>query len=461
MEHKVLKRYPLGNKRFIWKQKDYILSTFAGFPQKESHEGEVDVVADRFAKVHKEAGFNLLECGWVHHEGAWALVDACENNGIDLLFQDMSLIGGMSFHYADRHCTREEIKAVVDKLKPKKHTIGYYVWDEPQSESQMAEARRQMDILQELDPEALHFTVAVPDYNADPERKIQLGTNTLCLGDTWENGRYVPYLEKFAEMMDPPVMSFDYYPVGNYFNVWPGHTYSYENQLDDSFMLLSMAANRKVAKDHNIPFWFYYQGCSLYQCTKREDFIFPMVRLFMYAGILYGAKGLQNYSTGTKSTRFINSDGTKGDFFEEQKQIHTEIKNLGNTLMALDSKLIIHSDDLLPDCEFTKPYFNSVDESKIFSGTLPKRCSIGEMEDEYGNIYAVIQNRDYEKTVEFKLELKDNFRVYEVSKEDGKQKVLCDSADKLSVKLAGGDAVLYRFQNATEEAFTIEYELAE
>ena len=460
MEDKVLKRYPIGNKRFIWKQKDFILSTFTGFPQNNSHEGEVEVVADRFAKVHKEAGFNLLECGWVPHEGAWAMVDACEKNEINLLFQDMSLIGGMSHNYVDRHCTREEIKAVVDKLKPKKYTIGYYVWDEPQSEKQLAEARRQMDILQELDPEALHFTVAVPDYNANADR-IKNPDGSLMLGDTWENGKYVPYLERFAEKMDPPVMSFDYYPVGNYFNVWPGHTYSFENQLDDSFMLLSMAANRKVAADKGIPFWFYYQGCSLYSCTKREDFIFPMVRCFMYAGILYGAKGLQNYSTGTKSTRFINSDGTKGDFFEEQKQIHAEIANLGNTLMALESKLIIHSDDLLPGCEFTKPYFNKVEESTIFAGTLPKRCSIGEMEDEYGNKYAVIQNRDYEKDVTFDLDLKDGFRVYEVSKVDGKQRVIADNVNAVSVKLAGGDAVLYRFQKASKEAFTIDYELAE
>jgi len=460
MEHKILKRYPIGNKRFIWKQKDYAISTFSGFPESGKQEGDIDVVADRFAKYHKEAHFNLMELGWVEHEGSWAAVEACEKNEIDLIFQDMSLIGGMSFHYQDRHCTREEIKAVVDKLKDKKHTIGYYVWDEPQSDSQMAEARRQMDILQELDPEALLFTVAVPDYNGDPERRKNPDGTTM-LGDTWENGKYAPYIARFAEKMDPPVMSFDYYPVGDYFNVWPGHKFSYENQLDDSFMLLTMCVSRDVAKKHNIPFWFYYQGYKLYKCTEEKDFIFPMVRCFMYAGVLYGAKGLQNYATGEKGNRFLNMDGTKGDFYEDQKKINFEIKNLGNTLMALDSKLIIHSDDLLPGCEYTKPYFNKVEESKIFAGTLPKRCSIGELEDEYGNTYAVILNRDFYKTAEFKLSLKDDFRVYEVSKADGKQRVIFDNVSELPLTLEPGDAVLYRFQKADEEAFTIEYELSE
>jgi len=461
MEHKVLKRYPLGNKRFNWKQKDYAISTFSGFPQSGAQEGDINEVADKYAKYHKEAHFNLMELGWVQHEGAWAAVEACEKNEINLIFQDLSMIGGMSFHYADRHCTREEIKEVVDKLKDKKYTIGYYVWDEPQSDAQMAEARRQMDILQELDPDALLFTVAVPDYNPDPDRRINLGTNTRLLGDTWENGRYAPYIERFAEKMDPPVMSFDYYPVGDYFNVWPGHKFSYENQLDDSFMLLTMCVSRDVAKKRNIPFWFYYQGYKLYKCTNEEDFIFPMVRCFMYSAVLYGAKGLQNYATGEKGNRFMNPDGSKGDFYEDQKKINFEIKNLGNTLMALDSKLIIHSDDLLPGCEYTKPYFNKVEESKIFSGTLPKRCSIGELEDEYGNSYAVILNRDFYKDAEFKLGLKDSFRVYEVSKEDGKQRVINDGANEITVKLNPGDAVLYRFQKASEEAFTIEYELSE
>lgn len=447
MNHKVLKRYPIGNKRFIWKQKDYVISTFSGFPQSGTQEGDINEVADKYAKHHKEAGFNMLELGWVEHEGSWAAVEACEKNEINLLFQDMSLMGGMSFHYVDRKVTREEIKAVVDKLKNKKYTIGYYVWDEPKLDDQLEEARRQMDILEELDPDALLFTVAVPDCNGSLY--------------TWEDGKYPYYLERFAEKMDPPVMTFDYYPIGDYFNVWPGHTYSKEMQLDDSFMYLSMAANRSVAKKHNIPFWFYYQGYKLYECTKEEDFIFPMVRCFMYSAILYGAKGLQNYATGEKGNRFLNPDGSKGDFFEDQKKVNFEVINLGNTLMALDSKLIIHSDDLLPGCEHTAPYFNKIEESEIFAAALPRRTSVGELCDEYGNRYAVILNRDFEKTAEITLPLKDDFRIYEVSKKDGKQRVLFDSTEELSITLEPGDAVLYRFQEAEEEAFTCEYELSE
>ena len=74
--------------------------------------------------------------------------------------------------------------------------------------------------------------------------------------------------------------------------------------------------------------------------------------MMMYAGALYGAKGLQSYTvTGTcffpkdgesyptKETTLLIT-GEKGEFFEEQKRIHNEFKTLGNTLMALTNRAV-------------------------------------------------------------------------------------------------------------------------
>jgi len=446
----VYNRYPLGNKRFAWKQKDYILSTFSCMPQDDGIEGDPQVVADKSIKHLKEAGFNLLELGWVDHAGSWAAVDACEKHGVDLLFQDMSIMGGMQHHHLDNKVPYEVVQNLVDRLKDKKHTIGYYVWDEPHSAEQLAEARRQMDMLEKADPNALLFTVTLPDYNRAGENKE---------GYSWENGQYAPYIERFVQAMDPPVLSFDYYPVGDYFNAWKGHTFNPAHQLDDSFLWLDLALNRKVAKDHDLPLWFYYQGCKLYKCT--EYFIFPMVRCFMYAAILYGAKGLQHYACGCAGNEILKPNGDTGAMFEDQKNIHSEIKNLGPTLMALDSKLVYHSAELLPGCEYMEPYIDKIDDSEIFAGTLPYRTSVGELADAYGNRYAVILNRDYENPLHGSIKLRDHFRVYEVSRIDGNQHILHEDITELPIDLAPGDAVLLRIQKATEEPFTIAYALSE
>lgn len=90
---------------------------------------------------------------------------------------------------------------------------------------------------------------------------------------------------------------------------------------------------------------------------------------------------------------------------------------------------------------------------------MPKRVSVGELEDSEGNTYLVILNRDFtvEKTVE--IALKKNCRIYEVSRVTGRQNVIADAADKITVTLAPGDATLVRIQDANDEAFTIEYRL--
>ena len=450
MKHVIYNRYPVGNKRFIWKQKDYILSTFSCCPQGDRCEGDMTEVTHKSVKHLKEAGFNLLELGWAGPVGAWAAVDACEKYEIDLVFQDMSIIGGMQHCNLDNKVAKEVVKGLVDRLKPKKHTVGYYVWDEPHSEEQFAEARRQMDMLQEEDPEAFLFTVALPNYNNAGENKE---------GYNWENGKFEPYVDRFIERMDPPVLSFDYYPIGDYFKGWKGHTFVRENQLDDTFMWLDMALFRKKAKEYDLPFWFYYQGIPLYECT--DYFVFPMVRCFMYGAILYGAKGLQHYAAGERNNLLIKKDGDKDVFFDEMKQIHGEIKALGNTLMALDSKRVYHSAELLPGCEYLKPLVDGIADSEIFVGELPHRTSVGELEDAYGNQYVVILNRDYEKALSATLGLKEEFRVYEVNREDGKQRVICEKTGVLPVKLESGDAVVLRLQKAAEEAYTIDYILAE
>jgi len=450
MKHVVYDRYPIGNKRFIWKQKDFKLSTFAGVPVHDCGEGVPKEFVDKHVRHLKEAGFNMMELGWVKHENAWLAVDACEKQGLDLLFQDMSIMGGMNKYCLENKVPYEVVEDLVNRLKDKKHVIGYYVWDEPCTGEQLHEARRQMDMLEKAAPEALLFTVAIPSYNLEGENGE---------GFHWENGLYEPYVEKFVREMDPPVLSFDYYPIGDYWNAWYDHTFVRENQLDDSFIWLDMALHRKLALEKELPFWFYYQGYPLY--AQKDFFIFPIIRSSMYGAILYGAKGLSHYAVGEPKSLVLKSNGDKDIFFEEMKKIHGEISAMGDTLMALSSKMVYHSADLLPDCEYMTPLVDKVEDSDIFTGELPRRTSVGELEDAYGNRYVIILNRDFEAPLSGEIEMKDEFRVYEVSREDGKQRVAYENTTLLPVCLAPGDAVILRIQKAREEAFTIKYKLAE
>ena len=132
----------------------------------------------------------------------------------------------------------------------------------------------------------------------------------------------------------------------------------------------------------------------------------------------------------------------------------------GKTLTALRSEAVFHSPELLRGrVEFDRFRRPLSDSGILADGELPFRISAGEFSDSEGNRYLFVLNRDYELAAGFVLALKKNFRVYEVSKEDGMQRVLNDGTDMLRLSLQPGDAVLLRFQDAAEQPFLIDYVL--
>lgn len=418
MENKILKRYPLGNPHRIWKQDNYILSNFSA-------------KGDDMRKVIRncaEAGFNLLELGWASPEQAADAVVYCEQLGVDLIYQELKRYGGMQ---GNRFYEKNDLEGVINDHRKWKCIKGYYIWDEPLLDDQIDEARVLTDICQREAPDLIPFTVAIPSYNTEY---------------TWGNGKFPEYLEKYVTRIDPPVLSLDYYPVGM-------GEHNEKVQFDRSRMWCDLGLMKKLGEKYNMPIWFYYQGQNLHNV---DFFIFPMVRAMMYAGALYGAKGLQHY---TACGSIITKEGDKDIFFEDQKAIHKEFKNLGDTLMALTCNRVIHDETVYPNCEAYYELNDKIENSVYLTGALPARISVSEYDDEYGNGYMMVLNRDYMTKKTVSLDLNGKYRVYEVSKTDGLQYCINDSTDKLELTLAAGDATLIRLQKADEEAFTIEYRL--
>ena len=425
MEHKILYRFPLGNPKRCWKQDNFVLSSFQGKGKNKRNAVE----------NWKESGLTCVELGWADHDEAWEVVRLCEEVGLDLIFQDFSEFGGMQQWHRDDVRSDTMAKDIADKIKPWKRTIGYYVWDEPYKDDQLYETRRQLDMIEKEDPERLGFAVAIPSYN-----DIY----------TWDNGLFADYLRRYADILEPAILSLDYYPIG--IEGWTA-----EGQLDNSKMWLDLEIMRRICREKKLPLWFYFQSYDLHK--RGSGFIFPMARMMMYAACLYGAKALQNFTAPSSIT---DMEGNKGQYFYEFQIINREFSKLGNTLMALDSRFVFHSDDLLPSPPDTYREGLSQDrisESTILDGVLPNRTSVGELHDEYGNKYLFVLNRDYLSQSDITLSLKGQNRIYSVDRNDGKQKITAQNANSLSVHLEAGDAMLFRIQPMSEEAFTVEYRL--
>lgn len=421
MDHKIFARHPLGNPHRHWRQDNFILSTFSAR-------------GSNMRKVIKncvDAGFTMLELGWATHEQAFEAVQLCEEYGIDLLFQDFTLHGGMQ-EFISREGELQSMVPLANTLAPWKRTVGVYIWDEPFRPDQLAEARRQADLYEQAAPGKLPFTVAIPSYNTEY---------------TWQNGLFTKYLYDYAKKIDPPVLSLDYYPFG-----LPG--YNDAEQLDTSLLWCDLGLLRKIAQAYRMPLWFYYQAVNLH---KYHRFTFPMVRSQMYAGAMYGAKALQEF---TAVDAVITEEGNRGPIFEETKRIHAEFRALGNTLMALQSVGVYHSAELLAGSPYLTGLADELTGHDILPQTLPRRCSVGELADAYGHRYFLFLNRDVDVPLDAELPLKKPVRLYTVSRETGEQIFLGDSITSLTLHLSAGDGVLYRMDEVTDaEPYTLEYRI--
>ena len=421
MKNKIISRFPIGNPHRVWRQDNFILSTFSA---------RGDCMRDVIENC-AEAGFNLLEMGWATHEQAEEALRLCEQLGIDILFQDFSVFGGMQGNHLGNKVSRGTVRSVCDHLRPYRRAYGVYIFDEPYKPEQTKEARRQVDLFQQEAPYMMPFTVAIPSYN-DLYR--------------WENGLFEEYLNRYADEIDPPVLSLDYYPIGL-------SGCGDEDQLDNSNMWMDLGLMREICRRKDMPLWFYYQAVNLHRYPHYE---FPMTRMMMYAAAMYGAKALQQY---TAVGAVIDQSGKKGPFFEETKAIHAEFRNLGNTLMALENRFVFHSGEIAEKLPEYARFADDIKDSAVLAGApLPPRISVGELTDGEGNIYLLVLNRDYTKDAEISLPLKKPSHLYKVCRMCGRQ-FMQDDGCELSLSLAPGDAALWRVQDAEEEAYTAEYRI--
>ena len=425
METKIIYRRPLGNPTRTYRQDTFLISTFRALTKKPRQGLE----------LCKDLGFDMVEFGWVNPEDSYQCVTACEEVGIDGIIQNWDVFGGFQTTDDNLKTDVEKIKKYVEYTKKYKHIVGYYVWDEPFEDEKINAAAEQVQLFDELDPGCLPFTVAIPSYN----KKW-----------TWENGLFETYLRKYTETINPPVLSLDYYPFGDFRPEKP-------KQLDVSKILLDLALMRKISLEKQLPMWFYFQAQDGpatygYKCYPPEK-----MRGQMYLALIHGAVGLQNYNVYGGA---ITEDAELGPLYFFTKDINRRCHQIGRTLMALTSVGVFHSPEVHKGNPIFDAYRQPISDSKVLDDKdLPFRCSVGEFVDSEGNRYLLINNRDYIEKREFKLKLKDKFRVYEVSQEDGLQSVRHNRTQSLSVTLQAGDAILLRFQDANEKAFLIDYVL--
>ena len=447
MMNKIYKFQLIGNKKRSYRQSKFIFSTFnlTGNSRVEMEPAMVDKAVQKMKKL----GLNLIETAHSAMNTAMYALEACEREGMDVIWQNYYLFGG--FHDMFRRpTTEEEVRNIVEKTKQYKHLKGYYIWDEPWEEADIRACAEQTDWFDKYAPGKHAFSVMNPHFDSRYHN--------------WKNGRYPWYVGHFLDTVQPPVASFDYYPFGT-----ENITEHDGDQLDRSQLWKDIGVVRQAALERNLPLWYYFG-------TLRTDpfptYHFSMTRLQVNYALMYGAEGLQSYGLAgslvspdklDEKRRVLENDYEEGCFFDDMRSLIGNTLNLGKTFIALHSEHVYHGKEVLPDDDYFNEHFREDIRNDDLTDLeeLPFRCSIGRLSDDWGNQYMTVLNRDYLRTQVFTIPLNGTKRIYEVSKADGKHYCVNNSTDCLHVTLEPGDMAFYRVQDTAEEAFDVEYLPAE
>ena len=429
MKRKLFARQPIGNPDRAWKQDNFILGVSNPGPYGLDVKDERSLeITRRAVETSRDAGFTLLEMLWASPEVGLEILRTAERVGVKVSYQNLRRYGGMGFSKEKFH-EKDDLAGAIRDTKQFKCIASYYVYDEPTTDEQRKVTRELIEEVERECPHLLPFTViAASSY----------------------------YINPLADQVSPAQLSFDIYPFGNV-----EQDLKPEDQLDHSRMWHSFEVAFAAAKRIRTPFWFYYQGHQLHYFPCFDRYCFAASRMMAYAAVLYGAKEVSSY---VELDGYIDpATGGKGVHFEEQKQLNLELEKLGNTLMALECRRVIHDDSLsLASTKYQEEWLSlrhTMADSELLKGSLPPRISVSELEDSHGHRYLMVLNRDYRLENHYCLKLKTPAHVYQVSEKDGLEQLVFPHSQRLIGHLSAGSLVLYRLQPAEEEPYLLEYYL--
>lgn len=252
-----------------------------------------DYLTDEMFRLLKDSGVNFISCSPDQFPDARGSIlktlELCEKFDIGYFVQDSRL---MTVEDA------ETAETLVQEYIEHPNCFGVHLTDEPFIE-EMEGLRTPYRVFSETKyagNKQLYVNM-LPSYS---------GTDRL-------GGTHYDYLTKFLETTNSPFLSYDNYPFRMQNT---GTTYG----LPSSYFK-DLSVVRKVANEHEIPFWVFVQAGGQWE----EQVGKPSLPLFPNEGetlwnintcLAYGAKSIQ-YFTFLQPTHFANAGGNLRDYQRE------------------------------------------------------------------------------------------------------------------------------------------------
>ncbi|MGH3088136.1 MAG: hypothetical protein ACRDSJ_12550 [Rubrobacteraceae bacterium] len=312
---------------------------------------------DRYAEI-AEAGFNFVigGNGVGNDEATAAALTAASANDLRFILMDgrlRNLINGsagarstssgsetespmrllreseepqrVSAASSDPEKVRERIRELVDLHGSSPALVGINLFDEPGRSLFEALRRTSLD-LRELSDGLLPYVNVWPSY-ASPA--------------ALETSSYAKYLAQYTSIVEPPLLSFDHYPL-----------LSGKKITRDYFF--NWAKVRSRALRANIPSWVFIQsvdfdGAAVRLAPRRRpsraDLLWQI-----NVSLAYGAKGIQYFTYWTPEgsrvpygQALISKSGTRTPLYDYARSVNDYLQSIGQFLLPMRSVSVVHA----------------------------------------------------------------------------------------------------------------------
>lgn len=393
-----------------WTQKEFVLSTFFALG------GSGDKVAyEKILSQTWDAGITHVETSFLNGATLRAALDVAETIGIKVLAQDLTKFSGM-VNTPPPGYTQTSVTNEINSLKTYKNLYGYYIYDEP-NRSDFTAATNLRNYAKAADPGRLAYSLCLPSYG--PYTWGASGSN-----------KYSSYVDDYIATVNPEVISMDYYPFQ-------------ENKTSVKLITNDMWRDygylRQKAMATNKPLWFYFQAVGM-KPAEATIVNLERIRAQMYAGLVYGVKGLSYYHTFgvlLDSTTF-----DKKPRYESLKSLNSEVKNLGNFLFDKKTEKLYHTNISVAN---RSAYFldDIAGSTIILSAPNTDGLIIGIFGDDSTKKYLMVVNKNIDNAISGTITLKAGYRVLEFDKKANIKKLVSANSSLLNISLPAGEAILY------------------
>jgi hypothetical protein len=347
----------------------------------------------------KEAGLNIAGFCSV------AEVEKVRAAGLSCFVQDPRASGYDWRHLPPDQEIRAKLKSLSADVRGNSAVLGFYLDDEPSAEL-MPGLGHVAALIREAMPDAWPYINLLPIYGGSAY---------------WRVNDYGTYVQRYIEASHPAFLSYDNYSL-------------FEGQMRDDFFT-NLEAVRQMSLAAKVPFWNCVLADAHYDYMEPSDATF---NIQVYSTLAYGGRGIEYYTyftpaDGNHRLGPVDQFGHRTATWDMLRRINLQIRALAPTLIHLRSTGVYYSANVPFGC---KPLSQShlVEGIEMATPALrvppPPRFLLGEFENEKGQAYLMVVNRDLQHSFRFRIRLRQpGKKLFQISPYTGEEEAVTGGND--------------------------------